>query len=439
MIIYPSLNKKTLSISLVISSMIFMLISCQSTGSKTEGKVQITEGNYNSSVPNICVANDGGLLVTEVREYEGGVSELWLTRKGRESLIAKGTDWIVNWADFPTILSFGESGENLVASYLVESDPEKFAYDVRLVLSNDGGESWSDPIAPHADGTITEHGFVSLVEVREDAFMVVWLDGRNYAELEGDLVSDDIKDQMQLRAALINSSGVIEEEFVIDPNVCSCCGTDLAATPGGISVVYRDRHVGEVRDISLSRYEFSTGQWTEPQTVHNDGWVIAGCPVNGPAIDSREERVVVCWYTEIDGTPAVLASHSMDGGITFSDPMKINSEYTQGRIDVILLDDNSATLSWIEGEIGSVNLQVRTYKFGDHDDVSIILSPAITVTPMNGSRASGFPKMMKQSTEHGDEIVFVYTHLSIDEATQKLTPEVREKRLDLNEGVVSTN
>ena len=171
MIIYPSLNKKTLSISLVISSMIFMLISCQSTGSKTEGKVQITEGNYNSSVPNICVANDGGLLVTEVREYEGGVSELWLTRKGRESLIAKGTDWIVNWADFPTILSFGESGENLVASYLVESDPEKFAYDVRLVLSNDGGESWSDPIAPHADGTITEHGFVSLVEVRG---MLLW-------------------------------------------------------------------------------------------------------------------------------------------------------------------------------------------------------------------------------------------------------------------------
>ena len=435
MIIYPSHNNKTLSISLVFASMIFMLTSCESISSKTH----VSKDNYNSSVPNFCIANDGGLLVTEVREYEGGMSELWLKREGRESMIAKGTDWIVNWADFPTILSFGESGESIMASYLVESDPEKFAYDIRLVLSNDGGESWSDPISPHDDGTITEHGFVSLVQVREDAFMVVWLDGRNYTELEGDLLSDDIKDQMQLRAALINSSGVIEEEFLIDPDVCSCCGTDIVATPGGISVVYRDRYAGEVRDISLSRYEFSTGQWTEPQTVHNDGWVIAGCPVNGPAIDCRGERVVVCWYTETNSTPAVLASHSIDGGLTFSDPMKINSEYTQGRIDVVLLDDNIAALSWMEGEIGSVNLQVRTYEFSDDDDMSAILSPAITVTPVNGSRASGFPKMKKQSTKHGNELVFVYTHLSINEATQRLTPEVRQKRLDLNEGVLSTD
>ena len=419
------------TLSFVITLMFVCFISCDSSNN-FNGNNSI---NYHSSVPNMCETYLGGVLTTEVREYEGGFSKLWLIREGQESLIAQGSDWIVNWADFPTILSFGKNGDNLVASYLVESDPEIFAYDVRLVLSNDGGETWSNPICPHKDGTVTEHGFVSLVEVRDDAFMAVWLDGRNYADLEEDKNpnknnKNPNQDQMELRAALINSSGVIEEEFIIDSNVCSCCGTDIASTPGGISVVYRDRIEGEVRDISLSRYEFSTGQWTEPQNVHNDGWVIAGCPVNGPAIDAREESVVVCWYTEIDGTPAVLASHSINGGLTFSTPVKINSEYTQGRLDAVLLDDNSATLSWMEGEIGEVHLKVCEYKFGNEQAAS--LSPSIIVTALNGSRASGFPKMKKKSAEHGDELVFVYTHLSIDEESQRLTPEVRTLRLKIN-------
>jgi len=436
---FQNRNKKALSL-LIATTSIYFLLSCDTLNTQTENKHEDPYRNYHSSVPNICLTNDGKLLITEVREFKDGLSELWLLQDGHESVIAQGTDWIVNWADFPTILGYGDEGENLVASYLVETDPDLFAYDVRLVMSSDGGKSWSDPLCPHNDATVTEHGFVSMVAVRDDAFMVVWLDGRNYAELEG---GNNMQDQMQLRAALISSSGVIEDEFLIDPNVCSCCGTDIVATPGGISVVYRDRHAGELRDISLSRYEFTTGQWTEPQTVHNDGWVIAGCPVNGPAIDAHGDRVIISWYTESNRTPTVLASHSIDGGLTFSTPLKINSEYTQGRVDAVLLDDHSAALSWMEGEIGEVNLKTCIYKFSNgHGDghgqayQAAVISSTETVTPVNGSRASGFPKMKKQSPEHGDpeteELVFVFTHLSIDEATQGLTPEARVLRLELN-------
>jgi hypothetical protein len=38
------------------------------------------------------------------------------------------------------------------------------AYDVRLAFSRDDGQSWSEPVAPHHDGTTAQHGFVSLFE-----------------------------------------------------------------------------------------------------------------------------------------------------------------------------------------------------------------------------------------------------------------------------------
>ncbi len=78
MIIYPSHNNTTLSISLVFASMIFMLTSCESISSKTH----VSKDNYNSSVPNFCIAKDGGLLVTEVREYEGGARLVMWAKRG---------------------------------------------------------------------------------------------------------------------------------------------------------------------------------------------------------------------------------------------------------------------------------------------------------------------------------------------------------------------
>tara|TARA_B110000444_G_scaffold167671_1_gene156622 strand:+ start:861 stop:1052 length:192 start_codon:yes stop_codon:yes gene_type:complete len=63
----------------------------------------------------------------------------------------------------------------------------------------------------------------------------------------------------------------------------------------------------------------------------------------------------------------------------------------------------------MEGDIGEVHLKVCEYKFGNEQ--AAYLSPPIIVTALNGIRASGFPEMKKQRTEHGNELVFVYTHL----------------------------
>ena len=69
---------------------------------------------------------------------------------------------------------------------------------------------------------------------------------------------------------------------IVDGDACSCCSTDMAETVDGPVAVYRDHDAGEIRDISIVRRV--DGKWTAPAPVHRDGWMIAGCPTNGPAV-----------------------------------------------------------------------------------------------------------------------------------------------------------
>ena len=140
--------------------------------------------------------------------------------------------------------------DNLVAHYLDKSAEDTYAYDVKLITSNNNGESWNTAFKPHQDNTNTEHGFVSRVSVDNSSFLTVWLDGREYQYAETDSTKTK---QMTLRSALIDKDNNILQKQLIDSRVCDCCQTDLANIKNGQIVVYRDRSNDEIRDIYYSR------------------------------------------------------------------------------------------------------------------------------------------------------------------------------------------
>ena len=141
------------------------------------------------------------------------------------NLVAEGSDWFVNWADFPSLTSFGSS--NLMAHILDKSAEDTYAYDVKLLLSNDNGNTWNTPIIPHKDKTATEHGFVSKVALNNNQLLSVWLDGRKYSYSEKD---SSIAKEMTLRSAIVDKQGELTHEYEIDARVCDCCQTDSALT-----------------------------------------------------------------------------------------------------------------------------------------------------------------------------------------------------------------
>lgn len=345
-----------------------------------------------SAQPNLAVGPDGAVYLSWIEP--AGSSEHSLRYAVRRdgvwnmpATIARGMDWFVNWADFPSLAVTADGA--LVAHWLVRSGPGTYAYDVHLARSTDGGTTWSEAVVPHRDGTETEHGFVSLLPTPDGDVLVLWLDGREYDGTEHD-------GEMTLRAARFGAGGV-GDEVLLDARTCDCCQTAAALTAEGPVVLYRDRSAGEIRDIAITR--LVDGAWTDPRPVHDDGWRIEGCPVNGPAVSADGRRLAVAWFTAARDTARVLIAFSEDAGAGFADPVRVDDGAPDGRVDVELLPDGSALVSWLErnGE----NAEIRVRRVGPDGTIG----PAVTVAATSASRASGFPRMARS----GNVIVFAWT------------------------------
>jgi hypothetical protein len=345
----------------------------------------------------------------------------WVTKEGKNSKlqysilnndkwsdpspIASGNDWFVNWADYPIIATDGNN--NLIAHFLQKSEQGTYTYDVKVTTSANSGKSWSVPAILHDDGKKAEHGFVSIVPYGEHYF-VSWLDGRNAATESSNDGHGGHHGQMTIRAAVVDKSGKKINEWELDNRVCDCCQTSAAITAGGPVVVYRDRSEGEIRDISIVR--LVNGQWTAPKSVFADNWKIEGCPVNGPRIVASGNTVAIAWFTSPDKNGQVKVAFSQDGGGTFSAPVTVNDAKAIGRVDMELLNEHAAMVSWMEG---SVIKATKVFDDGKKDVAAVIASTS-------EARSSGFPQMAKT----GDKIMFAWT--DDKEKTIKVA------RLDLN-------
>ncbi len=349
-----------------------------------------------SRFPHLAAGADGRALMSWLEPAGPGFllrQASWVDGSWGEALtVASGDDWFINWADFPSVVPADKG--RLVAHWLQQSGDSVYAYDVRMAVSDDDGRTWTDAFTPHRDGTQSEHGFVTII-AGGGTTRAVWLDGRHTAG--GHDHDENAGGAMTLRSARIDGSGTgADEGLEIDGRVCDCCQTDAALTSEGPVVVYRDRSEDEIRDISIVRWIGDS--WSEPLKVHDDGWKIAACPVNGPAVAAQGENVVVAWFTAPD-QPRVRLAFSADGGRSFAPPLEIASGRVIGRVDVVLLDDGRAIVSWLAEESAGGVLRVQSF------GATGALGPAVDVVKSSVARSSGFPQMIRVA----DGLLFAWT------------------------------
>jgi hypothetical protein len=358
--------------------------------------------------------------------YNGSLSLSWISSKeeNRASLnysqykegrwikpqvITSGSDWFVNWADFP---AHAINQDLIITSHLKKSASGTYTYDVVLNLQKLSGEKIRENFLLNTDGVKAEHGFVSIMANNEKGFFITWLDGRNTIEkkLEGD------HKPMTIRFAEITDKGDVIKESELDASTCDCCQTSIAITNDGPIVVYRDRSEEEVRDIYSVKN--INGTWEKPNAVHDDGWIINGCPVNGPKVAVNSKNLAVSWFTVSNNHPLVNVSFSKNNGNSFGAPLKVNDHDAIGRVDVAFLNDEEVIVSYMEVDDIGTYLRIKKVSFDGK------ISEPITISKIDGGRNTGVPQL-----EIIDSEIFIVWTIFLDGMNQLKSIKLNSKNI----------
>ncbi len=387
-----------------------MVPGCADTSAETRTEVLPPTG-LGSGMPHLVADGESALLSWLEPADSTDTDGAWRLATARfedgawssRADVVERSGMFVNWADFPSVTT---SSGNLYAHWLQRGPEGGYDYAVRMRSATDDSGPWSEGFTLHDDSNPVEHGFVSSVSLPGGRIGMVWLDGR-------DFMGED-PHEMQVRYREVGPDGPATPEVLLDDRVCDCCQTDIAVSGEDLVAVYRDRSDAEIRDISVVRS--SGSEWSEPVRVHDDGWEIAGCPVNGPAIDANGAEVVVAWFTGAQEEPRVNVAFSEDGGRSFSPPMRVDAGAPVGRVDVSLISvpqnggPTQAAVSWIErtDSEGGADVRLRVMEDGTAGE-------AVVVSATTSARTSGFPQMIRL----GSELLLAWTDTDANRVVTK--------------------
>ena len=305
-----------------------------------------------------------------------------------------------NWADFATLVVGTDSA--LTAQWFQKSAPDAGGYDGWFSRSDDCGATWRTPAR-------LGHEFVALAPLSQGRTLAVWLEStrphgdhaaprpkRDPAVKRDPNAPRPPRDPnapyapaMKLLARLLAPDGSSLGEWTVDPDVCTCCQNTVAVLPGDrVFAAYRGHTADEIRDNKFSTFDLASRTWSKPAPLRDDGWKIAACPVNGPAADSRGPAVAVAWFTAANNTPRVQARYSADSARTFSDSVVLDLGRPMGRIETVMLADQTALILWME--LGTAENAAGIYARRLWPDGQ--LSAAQLVADSSQARSSGFPR-----------------------------------------------
>jgi len=368
----------------------------------------------NSNAQPNLVSSNGSLTLSWISSKEENKASLNYSRymEGRwikPQVIASGSDWFINWADFP---AHAINQDLIITSHLKKSASGKYTYDVVLNLQKLSGEKIKEDFLLNTDGVKAEHGFVSIIANNKKGFFITCLDGRNTIEkkLDGD------HKPMTIRFAEITDKGDVIKESELDASTCDCCQTSIAITNDGPIVVYRDRGEKEVRDIYSVKN--INGTWEEPNVVHDDGWIINGCPVNGPKVAVNSKDLAIAWFTVSNDNPLVNVSFSKNNGNSFGAPVKVNDHDAIGRVDVSFLNDKEVIVSYMEVDDIGTYLRIKKVSFDGK------ISEPITISKIDGGRNTGVPQL-----EIIDSEIFIVWTIFIDGMNQLKSIKLNSKNI----------
>jgi hypothetical protein len=231
-----------------------------------------------------------------------------------------------------------------------------------VARSEDGGLSFTRSVPVTGSEASGNRGWMSTAVDRRGHVVVVWLDHREMASghvHSAAATSADGAEHAQASKLYFADADEASSARPLTGGVCYCCKTALAVGPdGSIYAAWRHVYPGNIRDIGFTSSRDGGRTFAAPSRVSKDGWMLAGCPENGPALAvGADNSVHVLWPTLIpstapDGEPSLALFHAVTrDGLRFSSREQIATEGT-ARHPQLVATSRGLAAAWDEESDG---------------------------------------------------------------------------------------
>lgn len=226
------------------------------------------------------------------------------------------------------------AGQRVYLSW-TQALPQPFAGHVRFSVSEDGGQTFSEPVTVNDDSRPITHRFNAML-ADAGGVTLAWIDKRDGTG------NPDYSGAAIYTARSTDGGRSFETNRKLADNSCECCRLGLAVDSDGTPVVFWRQIFGKnVRDFALARLD-------EPlRRVSEDGWEIDACPHHGGAlaIDNEGSRHIA-WFTGAEKSPG-LHYRRIDGE-TMSRPFHFGKLDAQSGHPQVAVVRRKVVLVWRE-------------------------------------------------------------------------------------------
>jgi hypothetical protein len=337
-----------------------------------------------------AISRDGGRTFqtpVRVNDVEGDAS-LGLEQPPRISLVAR------------------KGGEPSIV--VVWTAKTKDGTRLLVARSENGGTSFTRAAAFAGSEAPGNRGWVSTAVDRQGHVVAAWLDHREMAA--GHMHSSggaNVDGAAHAQASKLYFASLDDGASArpLTGGVCYCCKTAVATGPdGAIYAAWRHVYPGNVRDIAFASSRDGGRTFTPPTRVSADGWMLDGCPENGPALAVNGDNAVhVLWPTLVPpasagAEPALALFHAVTrDGHTFSPRDRIHTEGTP-RHPQLVVTSRGLAAAWDE-ELDGGNRRVVFVSSLSGADREIV-SAARAQTPALADTRGGVVIVWAEGSDH---------------------------------------
>lgn len=342
---------KNIHILIAFFSVFILLNACQPSPEKSPNVESFTVSDSEALGPYFTKDNKGNpvLCWTELSNQDSvyrlkyAIYDVQLNKFG-EPITVLGSEGSSIAAESMSKVGFKEDG-TVVALFnkRFENAESRFASAIYYTLSEDDGQSWTEPQFIHSESSENYgRSFFSLSTLADGELGAIWLDGR-FGESEKGSALFFARTEKGL------GFGV---DTCLDKNTCECCRTEILKDQnGGIHIAYRGiqtpfDHLGkQVRDMVYSFSNDNGKSFETAKSISKDNWEIEGCPHTGPTLAYTKDGVNALWFTGA-GIPGLYFSSLENANQGFN--TKIEMSRAGRHPQMVSINNNTLAIVWDE-------------------------------------------------------------------------------------------